>query len=193
VESADKEGRVSVVDGDAELVGGGASEVLDESSGVVGGTSEVACNEVGGGDELVGGSSDDLVEEGSQLGEGDSEVSEGGTAVVVACARMVDAVGPLFVNVWANVVEISFENVLDGSSEVDVGGTEVVDESAEVIDVSTSVVDCCFEVADDLDEAFNVSPVVDNSTDAVKDSSEVVGSPLFVLVGCDEDAVVVDI
>ena len=182
-----------MVDGDAELVGGGASEVLDESSGVVGGTSEVACNEVGGGDELVGGSSDDLVEEGSQLGEGDSE--EGGSAVVVACARMVDAVSPVFVNVWANVVEFSSENVLDGSSEVDVGGTEVVDESAEVIDVSTSVVDSCVEVADDLDEVFDVSPVVDDSTDAIEDSAEVVGSPSFVLVGCDEDAcpVVVDI
>jgi len=195
VESADKEGRVSVVDGNRELVGGGASEVLDESSGVAGGTFEVACDEVGGGYELVGGSSEDLVEEGSVLGDGDSEVSKGGSAVVVACASMVDAVGPVFVNVWANVVEISSEKVLDGSSEVDVGGTEVVDESSEVIDVSTSVVDCCVEVADDLDEVFDVSPVVDDSTDAVEDSAEVVGSPLFVLVGCDEDAcpVVVDI
>ena len=183
-----------MVDGDAELVGGGASEVLDKSSGLVGGTSEVACDEVGGGDELVGGSSDEMVEEGSQL-KADSEVSEGGTAVVVACARMLGAVSPVFINVWANVVEISSENVLDGSSEVDVGGTEVVDESAEVIDVSTSVVDCCFEVADDFDEVFDVSPVVDNSTDAVEDSAEVVGIPSFVLVGCDEDAcpVVVDI
>ena len=183
-----------MVDGNRELVGGcGASEVLEESSGVVGGTFEVVCDEVGGGDGLVGGSSDDLVEEGSQLGEGNSEVSKGGTAVVVD--EMVDAVGPVFVNVWANVVKISSENVLEGSSEVDVGGTEVVDESAEVIDVSTSVVDCCFEVADDLDEVFDVSPLVDDSTDAVEDSAEVVGSPLFVLVGCDEDVcpVVVDI
>ena len=99
MESADKEGRVNVVDGNRELVCLGVSEVLDESSGVVGGTFEVACDEVGGGDELVGGSSDDFVEEGSQLGEGDSEVSKGGSAVVVACARMVDAVDPVFVNV----------------------------------------------------------------------------------------------
>ena len=88
-----------MVDGNRELVCLGVSEVLDESSGVVGGTFEVACDEVGGGDELVGGSSDDFVEEGSQLGEGDSEVSKGGSAVVVACARMVDAVDPVFVNV----------------------------------------------------------------------------------------------
>ena len=191
MESADKEGRVNVVDGNRELVGGGASEVLDESSGVVGGTFEVACDVVGGGDELVGGSSDDLVEEGSQLGEGDSEVSEGGTEVVVD--EMVDPVSPVFVNVWADVGKISPENVLDVSSEV--GGTEVVDESAEVIDVSTSVVDCCVEVADDLDEVFDVSLLVDNSTDAVEYSTEVVGSALFVLVDCDEDdcPVVVDI
>ena len=189
MESADKEGRVNVVDGNTELVGGGASELLDESSGVVGGTFEVACDVVGGGDELV----DNLVEEGSQLGEGDSEVSEGGTEVVVD--EMVDAVSPVFVNVWADVGKISSENVLDVGSEVDVGGTEVVDESAEVIDVSTSVVDCCVEVADDLDEVFDVSLLVDNSTDAVEYSTEVVGSPLFVLVDCDEDAcpVVVDI
>ena len=88
-----------MVDGNRELVGGGASEVLGESSGVVGGTSEVACDEVGGGDGLVGGSSDDLIEEGSQLGEGDFEVRKGGSVVVVACARMVDAVDPVFVNV----------------------------------------------------------------------------------------------
>ena len=193
MESADKEGRVNVVDGNTELVGGGASELLDESSGVVGGTFEVACDVVGGEDELVGCSSDDLVEEGSQLGEGDSEVSEGGTEVVVD--EMVDAVSPVFVNVWADVGKISSENVLDVGSEVDVGGTEVVDESAEVIDVSTSVVDCCVEVADDLDEVFGVSPVVDNSTDVVEYSSEVVESPSFVLDHCDEDAwpVVVDI
>ena len=99
MESADKEGRVNVVDGNRELVCLGVSEVLDESSGVVGGTSEVVCDEVGGGDELVGGRSDDLVEEGSVLGEGDSEVSKGGSVVVVACASMVDAVDPVFANV----------------------------------------------------------------------------------------------
>ena len=189
MESADKEGRVNVVDGNRELVGGGASEVLNESSGVDGGTFEVACDEVGGGDELV----DNLVEEGSQIGEGDSEVCEGGPAVVVD--EMVDPVSPVFVNVWADVGKISPENVVDGSSEVDVGGTEVVDESAEVIDVSTSVVDCCVEVADDLDEVFDVSSVDDNSTDAVEYSTEVVESPSFVLAGCDVDAcpVVVDI
>lgn len=193
MESADKEGRVNVVDGNRELVGGGASEVLDEGSGVVGGTFEVACDVVGGGAELVGGSSDDLVEEGSQLGEGDFEVCKGGTEVVVD--EMVDAVSPVFVNVWADVGKISSENVLDVSSEVDVGGTEVVDESAEVIDVSTPVVDCCVEVADDLDEVFDVSPVVDNSTDAVGYSTEVVESSSFVLAHCDEEdcPVVVDI
>ena len=108
---------------------------------------------------------------------------------------MVDPVSPVFVNVWADVGKISSENVLDVSSEVDVGGTEVVDESAEGIDVSNGVVDCCVEVADDLDEVFDVSSVDDNSTDAVEYSTEVVESPSFVLAGCDEDAwpVVVDI